>query len=116
MTTPRAPKYRTDTLACSCPGFWYRRTCNHFRAYREALALVLAQNAANVTWARQGAATGLCVALSATLSSLTIPAMLAGMVKLESVGRLVFAPPTVVMLAGVGIGQPPTPAMFASIG
>ena len=50
MTTPTAPKYRTDSQACSCPGYWYRRTCKHFRAYREALALVLAQNAANVTW------------------------------------------------------------------
>ena len=44
------PKYRTDARACSCPGYWYRRTCKHFRAYGEALALVLAQNAANVTW------------------------------------------------------------------
>ena len=46
MTTPR---YRTDARACSCPGFWYRRTCKHYRAYREAVALVEAQNAANVT-------------------------------------------------------------------
>ena len=49
MTTPRAPKYLTTTQACSCPGFWYRRTCKHYRAYREAVALVLAQDAANVT-------------------------------------------------------------------
>ena len=47
MTTP---KYRTDSRACSCPGYWYRRTCRHYRAYREAVALVVAQNAANVTW------------------------------------------------------------------
>ena len=45
-----APKYRTDARACSCPGFWYRRTCRHYRAYREAVALVAAQNSANVTW------------------------------------------------------------------
>ena len=63
MTTPR---YRTDARACSCPGFWYRRTCKHFRAYREAVSLVTAQNAANLAWARQGAETGLCVALRAT--------------------------------------------------
>ena len=49
MTTPTAPKYRTTTRACSCPGFWYRRTCRHYRAYREAVALVAAQNSANVT-------------------------------------------------------------------
>ena len=40
-----APKYRTDSQACSCPGYWYRRTCKHYRAYREAVALVLAQDA-----------------------------------------------------------------------
>ena len=44
MTTP---KYRTDSQACSCPGFWYRKTCRHYRAYREAVALVLAQDAVN---------------------------------------------------------------------
>ena len=43
------PKYRTDSLACSCPGYWFRRTCKHYRAYREAMALVEAQNAVNVT-------------------------------------------------------------------
>ena len=48
MTTPTAPKYRTTTQACSCLGFWYRRTCKHYRAYREAVALVLAQDAANL--------------------------------------------------------------------
>ena len=46
MTTP---KYRTDARACSCPGYWYRRTCKHYRAYGEAVALVLAQDAVNVT-------------------------------------------------------------------
>ena len=25
MTTPTAPKYRTDSQACSCPGYWYPR-------------------------------------------------------------------------------------------
>ena len=44
MTTP---KYRTDTQACSCPGYWYRRTCKHYRAYAEAVALVLAQEVFN---------------------------------------------------------------------
>ena len=47
MTTPMAPKYLTTTQACSCPGYWYRRTCKHFRAYRAAVALVLAQDAVN---------------------------------------------------------------------
>ena len=50
MTTPRAPKYRTDTQACSCPGYWYRRTCKHYRAYGEAVSLVVAQDAANTAW------------------------------------------------------------------
>ena len=45
-----APKYRTDSQACSCPGYWYRRTCKHYRAYREAVALVLAQDAVNKAW------------------------------------------------------------------
>ena len=44
------PKYRTDTRACSCPGFWFRRTCKHCRAYRDAVALVRAQDAVNVAW------------------------------------------------------------------
>ena len=44
------PKYKTDARACSCPGFWYRRTCKHYRAYAEAVALVLAQDAANLAW------------------------------------------------------------------
>ena len=47
MTTP---KYRTDANACSCLGYWYRRTCRHIIAYREAVALVEAQDAVNVTW------------------------------------------------------------------
>ena len=47
MTTP---KYRTDAQACSCPGFWYRKTCRHYRAYRDAVALVRAQDAVNVTY------------------------------------------------------------------
>ena len=42
-----ALKYRTASLACSCPGFWFRRTCKHYRAYREAVALVVAQDAVN---------------------------------------------------------------------
>ena len=45
-----APKYRTDARACSCLGFWYRRSCKHIRAYREAVALVLAQDAVNKAW------------------------------------------------------------------
>ena len=54
MTTP---KYRTTTQACSCLGFWYRRTCKHYRAYREARALVQAQDAVNLDTAegRRGA-------------------------------------------------------------
>ena len=47
MTTPTAPKYRTTTQACSCLGFWYRRSCRHIIAYREAVALVLAQEVFN---------------------------------------------------------------------
>ena len=47
MTTP---KYRTTTQACSCPGFWYRRTCRHIIAYREAVSLVEAQEAVNLAW------------------------------------------------------------------
>ena len=45
MTTPR---YRTDAMACSCPGFWFRRTCKHIIAYRDAVALVVAQDEVNV--------------------------------------------------------------------
>ena len=51
MTTP---KYRTDTRACSCPGYWFRRTCKHISAYREARALLEAQDAVNVTWDADG--------------------------------------------------------------
>ena len=47
MTTPR---YRTDARACSCPGYWWRRDCKHVRAYREAVALVLAQDAVNLAY------------------------------------------------------------------
>ena len=50
MTTPTAPKYRTTTRACSCPGFWFRKTCRHYRAYRDAVALVVAQDAVNAAW------------------------------------------------------------------
>ena len=45
-----APKYRTDARACSCPGFWYRRTCKPYRAYREAVSLLETQNAVNLAW------------------------------------------------------------------
>ena len=58
MTTPTAPKYRTTTRACSCPGFWYRKTCRHYRAYREAVSLVVAQNAANASWDTARGASG----------------------------------------------------------
>ena len=34
-----APKYRADARACPCPGYWCRRTCKHYLAYREAVAL-----------------------------------------------------------------------------
>ena len=53
-----APKYRTDSQACSCPGYWYRRTCKHYRAYGEAVALVLAQDAANTAWDTAKGASG----------------------------------------------------------
>ena len=45
-----APKYRTDAQAYSCPGFWYRKTCRHYRAYRDAVSLVEAQDAVNTAW------------------------------------------------------------------
>ena len=41
---------RTDLKACSCTGYWYRRTCRHIIAYREAVALVQAQDAVNKAW------------------------------------------------------------------
>ena len=47
VNTPTAPKYLTTTQACSCPGYWFRRTCKYYRAYGEAVALVQAQNAVN---------------------------------------------------------------------
>ena len=49
MTTPTAPKYRTTARACSCPGYWYRKTCRHIVAYRGAVALVVAQDAVNAS-------------------------------------------------------------------
>ena len=55
-----APKYRTTTQACSCPGYWYRRTCRHYRAYREAVALVLAQDVFNVAGIRLRVLASLC--------------------------------------------------------
>ena len=51
MTTPR---YQTDAQACSCLGYWYRRDCKLYRAYREAMVLVETQNAVNVTWDADG--------------------------------------------------------------
>ena len=53
-----APRYRTDAMACSCKGFWFRRSCKHIIAYRGALALVLAQNAVNLTWDTARGASG----------------------------------------------------------
>ena len=50
MMAAPVPRYRTDSRACSCPGYWWRKTCRHYRAYGEAVALVLAQDAVNVTW------------------------------------------------------------------
>ena len=44
------PKYRTDFRACSCLGYWYRKDCKHYRAYRDAVDLVEAQNAVNLAW------------------------------------------------------------------
>ena len=41
---------RADDLAWSCLGFRYRRTCKHYRAYREAVALVAALDAVNLAW------------------------------------------------------------------
>ena len=70
MTTPTAPKYRTTTQACSCLGFWYRRSCRHIIAYREAVALVLAQDGFNLAGIqKEGAGTRLCVALRAMFPS-----------------------------------------------
>ena len=56
MTTP---KYRTDARACSCLGFWYRRSCRHIIAYSEAVALVAAQDAVNLAGIRPRVVTGL---------------------------------------------------------
>ena len=53
-----APRYRTDAMACSCKGFWFRRNCKHIIAYREAVALVLAQDAVNLAWDTARGASG----------------------------------------------------------
>ena len=51
---------RTDLKSCSCTGYWYRRTCRHIIAYREAVALVQAQDAVNLAFGtREGAETSL---------------------------------------------------------
>ena len=50
VTTTTTPRYRTDLSACSCAGYWYRNTCRHIIAYRQAVALVVAQDVFNVTW------------------------------------------------------------------
>ena len=83
-----APKYRTDARACSCPGFWYRRTCKHYRAYREAVALVQAQDVFNQAWSPIPARLASIGGASQTpiLGNLpgmvkTIPANIAGMGK-----------------------------------
>ena len=48
---PRAPEpKRGQCDGCSCLGFWYRRRCRHIIAYREAVALVVAQDAVNTAW------------------------------------------------------------------
>ena len=65
------PKYRTDARACSCPGFWYRRRCRHIIAYREAVALVQAQDVFNLTW---DTAKGSNVAVRGSQGDSTIPA------------------------------------------
>ena len=70
------PKYRTDTRACSCAGYYYRRTCRHYRAYREAVALVVAQDAVNASWDTARGASG---AVRGT-QGVTIGAKSAGMV------------------------------------
>ena len=46
-TTTATPKYRTTAAACSCPGFWWRRTCRHWVAYLEARELVEQQDKYN---------------------------------------------------------------------
>ena len=37
-------------IACSCPGYWHRRTCKHYRAYTEAVSLLQAQDAVNTAY------------------------------------------------------------------
>ena len=77
MTTP---KYRTDARACSCPGFWHRRTCKHYRAYREAVKLVRDQDAFNAAFPQE--APGRRVGTRFLPSP--IPANLAGMGKTDT--------------------------------
>ena len=45
---------RTDLKTCSCSGFWYKRSCRHIIAYREAVDLVQAQDAVNLAWDKGG--------------------------------------------------------------
>ena len=55
MSMPcRGELRRTDLKACSCTGYWYRRSCRHIIAYREAVALVQAQDAVNLAGTRDG--------------------------------------------------------------
>ena len=42
--------HQLSLKACSCSGYWYGRTCRHIIAYREAVALVQAQDAVNQAW------------------------------------------------------------------
>ena len=44
-----------DQGLCSCPGYWYRRTCKHYRTYGEAVALVVAQDDYNRAFLSQAA-------------------------------------------------------------
>ena len=64
------PKYRTDAMACSCLGYWYRRDCRHYRAYRDAVDLVEAQNAVNLTLGYPKGRERRCTGLSDTDSGL----------------------------------------------
>ena len=87
MTTPR---YRTDARACSCPGYWWRRDCKHVRAYREAVALVLAQDAEHGLGTREGAGTRLYVALRVITILDGWSTMVSVIVSvIESIGQLV---------------------------
>ena len=93
-----APKYRTDSQACSCPRYWYRRTCRHYRAYAEAVALVLAQDAVNLAFPSIGDNLS-------PMDVLTIPANIAAM------GVSPYTPTWRVWLS-----QTPIPAYYAPIG